>query len=199
MAKKIAIALAAVLSVVSVLISLQPATFGIERHATINAAPPLVYAQVVDFHRWSQWSAWEKMEQPGELRKSFSGSEQGVGARYEWSGPKTGDGNMTITSVKPNERIEIALNFVKPFKAENTVVFLFTPSGSGTDVSWAMAGNRGFIEKAFSLVMDMDKMVGPDFEAGLAGIKSLAEAETAQAAAAASAPIDPPPVDAGLP
>ena len=198
MAKKILGAFAAMLGILIVIIGLQPAAFTVERHALINAPPTVVYAQVHDFHRWADWSPWEKME-AGNLKKTYSGPNSGVGAHYEWVGDKTGEGNMTINEAKPNERVAIALNFVEPFKAENTATFVMTPSGAGTDVSWAMTGHKGFMEKAMGLVMDMDKMIGPDFEKGLAEIKRLSEAEVAKLAAVPPAPEAVVAVDAGTP
>lgn len=187
MAKKILVAFAVVLGILVVIIAMQPAAFTVERHTMVNAPPAWVYAQIDDFHRWADWSPWEKMD-GDTLKKTYSGPSSGVGAHYAWAGEKTGEGNMTINEAKPNERVAIALNFVKPFKAENTSTFVMTPSGAGTDVSWAMSGNRGFMEKAMGLVMDMDKMIGPDFEKGLAEIKRLAEADVAKVAGAAAMP-----------
>jgi uncharacterized protein YndB with AHSA1/START domain len=195
MAKKILIALAVVFAVLVGIISMVPAAFLVERHTTIAAPPSVVYSQVDDFHNWARWSPWDKLD--ADLKRTYSGPTNGLNAHYEWSGEKTGDGNMTITEDKPNERVAIALNFVKPFKAENLSTFVFTPSGAGTEVSWAMTGRRGFLEKAMALVMDMDKMVGPDFEKGLEGIKGLAEADAK--AAMAAPPEATPEVDAGAP
>ena len=175
MAKKIFAAFAVVFGILLAIIAMQPAAFTVERHTMVNAPPSVVYAQIDDFRRWADWSPWEKLD-GDNLKKTFSGPNSGVGAHYEWAGEKTGEGNMTIKDAKPGERVAIALNFVKPFKAENTSTFVMTPSGAGTDVSWAMTGTKGFMEKAMGLVMDMDKMVGPDFEKGLAEIKRLSEA-----------------------
>ncbi len=198
MAKKILIAFALVLGILVVIIALQPAAFTVERHTMVNAPPAMVYAQIDDFHRWADWSPWEKMD-GDSLKKTYTGPSAGVGAHYEWAGEKTGEGNMTINEARPNERVAIALNFTMPFKAENTSTFAMTPSGAGTDVSWAMSGNRGFMEKAMGLVMDMDKMIGPDFEKGLADIKRLAEADAAKMVAPAAAPELAAAVDAGTP
>ncbi len=198
MAKKILVAFAVVLGILVVIIALQPAAFTVERHTMVNAPPAMVYGQIDDFHRWADWSPWEKMD-GDNLKKTYTGPSAGVGAQYAWAGEKTGEGNMTINEAKPNERVAIALNFTKPFKAENTSTFVMTPSGGGTDVSWAMSGNRGFMEKAMGLVMDMDKMIGPDFEKGLADIKRLAEADAAKMAAPAAAPELAAAVDAGTP
>ena len=183
MAKKILLALALVLGLLVVIIAMQPAAFTIVRTATINAPPQLVFAQVNDFHRWLAWSPWEKTLT--DVKQSYSGDDFGVGAKYAWAS-KESDGNMTIEESKP-ERISIALNFTQPFKAENRTLFDFKPEGTGTAVTWSMTGTRDFMSKAAGLVMDMDKLVGGDFENGLAAMKTIAEAEATSSAAAAVA------------
>ncbi len=198
MAKKLLIAVAVVVAVLLVVIAIQPADFSIERKTSINAAPSFAYAQVDDFHKWGNWSPWEKMEGAAGPQKTYSGPNSGVGSHYAWSGEKTGTGEMTITETKPSEKLAIDLHFIKPFEARNVATFAFAPTAAGgTDAAWSMTGKRNFMSKAFSLVMDMDKMVGPDFEKGLAGIKRLAEADAKAAAdAMAGGGVA---VDAGVP
>ncbi|MBL9037992.1 MAG: SRPBCC family protein [Archangium sp.] len=199
MAKKILIAVGAVFVLLIIVIATRPAEFAIERKTTINAPADVVFNQVNDFHQWKNWSPWEKLDPSQKL--TFTGAETGTGAKYAWAGSdKVGEGNMEITHSTPPELVEIALNFTKPFEAHNITRFVFTSdSPTATTVTWVMAGNRGFLEKAMSLVMDMDKMVGPDFEKGLASMKEAAEADAtkraaekaaADAAAAAAAPAD---------
>jgi len=178
MAKKILIALVVMVVILVTVIAMQPAAFTIERRTTINAPVSLPYAQVNDFHKWASWSPWEKME--SDLNKTYSGPESGVGAHYAWAGKETGEGNMTIVEAQPFERIAIDLNFTKPVEASNKTTFTFKPSGPATEVVWSMTGHKNFMSKAFGLVMDMDKMVGGDFEKGLAEMKTLAETEAAK-------------------
>ena len=174
MAKKIGIAVLGLLLVLIVVIALQPAHFHIERSAVVAAPPSAVFEQVNDFHNWPKWSPWEKLD-PG-MKKTFSGSPAGSGAAYAWAGnDKAGEGKMTITGSKPSEQVDIQLEFIKPFAATNQATFKLTPSGAGTNVQWAMEGNNGFVSKAFALFVDVDKMVGKDFEQGLANLNVAAK------------------------
>ncbi len=110
------------------------------RAAVIAASPAAIHALVADFHAWTKWSPWEGVD--ADLKRTYSGAEKGVGARYAWMGKKTGEGSMVITEATPN-RIALDLAFLKPFKADNKVVFRFEPEGNATRVSWTMSGERG--------------------------------------------------------
>ena len=174
MLKKILIAVGAVFALLLVAIALQPATFHVERSVTMAAPPEAAFAEVNDFHAWAAWSPWEKLDP--SLKRSYDGPPAGVGAKYAWVGNKeVGEGRMTIEHSDPS-KVAIKLEFLKPFAATNTATFTFTKTPDGNKTTWAMDGNNNFIAKAFHLVMDMDKMIGPDFERGLAGIKTAAEA-----------------------
>ena len=142
------------------------------RSITIAAPPGAVHALVDDFHAWAKWSPWEGLD--ADLARTYSGSEKGVGARYGWAGKKSGEGSMVITSAAP-DRIDIDLNFVKPFKAKNKAVFRFDADGNATRVSWAMSGTRNVLLAIMGRLY-FDGMVGRDFEKGLAKLKALAEA-----------------------
>jgi hypothetical protein len=186
MLKKILIGVGAVLALLLIAISLQPATFHIERSLTMAAPPEAVRAQVNDFHAWNGWSPWEKLDPA--LQRSFDGAPSGVGAKYAWVGNKeVGEGRMTIEQSDPS-KVVIKLEFLKPFTATNTTTFTFAASAEGTKTTWAMDGNNNFISKAFHLVMDPDKMVGRDFERGLAAMKSAAEAAAKSPIAATTTP-----------
>jgi uncharacterized protein YndB with AHSA1/START domain len=174
MFKKILLILAAVVVVLLVVIAMRPADFSVSRSATVNAPPAAVFAQVNDFRKWEAWSPWLKMDP--NTKVTFEGPAEGKGAKYAWVSEKTGEGNMTILESQPNERILIDLIFVKPFAADNDVEFTFKPEGDGTAVTWTMMGKNNFMGKAFGLFMDVEKMVGSDFEKGLADIKTAAEA-----------------------
>ena len=150
-------------------------TYTVQRSTTVAASPERVYGHVVDFSKWSDWSPWESMDP--NLEKTFSGAETGVGARYAWSGNrKVGQGSMEITDAKEHTDIQIALEFLKPFKASNTTTFGFEPSGDGTLVTWTMTGRKTLMTRLVGLFRSMDAMVGPDFERGLAALKQTAEA-----------------------
>jgi len=172
MLKKILLGLAAALLILIIVIAMQPADFKVERSEVVAAAPEIVHGQVNDFTKWATWSPWVKMEPEAKL--TYSDNPVGVGATYGWEGKKTGAGMMILTASTP-EAIDIDLNFTKPFKAENKVVFSFAPIHGGTQITWTMTGKNNFMGKAFSLFMDMDKMVGGDFEKGLKDIKKNSE------------------------
>ena len=140
------------------------------------AAPPAeVFAHVNDFHKWADWSPWEKLDPA--MKKTFSGAASGPGSVYEWTGnDQVGTGRMTLTDSTPSDLIRIKLEFLKPFEATNNTEFIFKPEGAGTKVTWNMAGNNNFMAKAAGLFMNMEKMVGGDFEKGLAQLKTTVEA-----------------------
>lgn len=169
--------IAALILLLVVVVAMQPAAFRIERSAAMAAPPSAAFALVNDFHEWRAWSPWENVDP--NLQRTYEGPTAGVGASYAWKGiGKAGQGRMTITESRPTEHIQIRLEFLKPFKATNTVEFAFQPEGAGTRVAWSMSGTRGFVFKAFGLLMSMEKMVGPDFEKGLAAMKGAAEGKS---------------------
>ncbi len=141
------------------------------RSTTIAAPPAAVHPLVADFHAWAKWSPWEKLDT--DLKRTYSGSEKGVGARYAWAGKKAGEGSMAITAATP-ERIEIDLSFVKPFKASNKAVFRFEAEAGSTRVSWTMSGTRNLLLAILGKLF-FDAMIGKDFDKGLATLKALAE------------------------
>ena len=144
------------------------------RRTTIAAPPERVHGLIDDFHAWRQWSPWEDVDP--ELRREYSGAESGVGAHYAWEGNrKAGKGNMEIVGSTP-ERIDVRLAFEKPWKATNTVVFTLVPEGEGaTEVTWRMSGTQRGFAALFGNLVSMDRMVGKDFEKGLARMKVAAE------------------------
>ncbi len=171
----ILIALAVIVVVFAVVVAMQPADFRIVRTATISAPPPAVFSQVNDFHKWIAWSPWEKLDPA--LKRTYDGAPEGTGAVYSWVGnKKVGEGRMTLTESRPSDLVRIKLEFIKPFKATHTTEFTFQPEGGQTLVTWSMTGRNNFMSKAFCLFMNMDKMVGGDFEKGLASMKSVVEA-----------------------
>ena len=150
-------------------------TYTVQRSASIDAPPERVYAHIVDFRRWAGWSPWDEMDP--SMNKTYSGSDAGKGAKYAWSGNrKVGQGTMEVTDVTEPSSVEIALEFLKPFKASNTTLFTVQPSGGGTNVTWAMTGRKTFMTRVMGIFKSMDSMVGPDFEKGLAKLKTVAEA-----------------------
>jgi carbon monoxide dehydrogenase subunit G len=166
----------------------RPSAFAVERSTSVDAPPAVVYGLIQDFHVWESWSPWAKLDPA--MKTTYGGPEVGVGATYAWEGNnEVGAGKMTIADAKPNEAVGITLDFLRPIAATNRTDFLLTPEGRGTKVTWHMSGHNGFVGKAFGLFMDMDKMVGKDFEKGLAQLKPLAEGAAKKAA---TAPVAPP-------
>lgn len=152
----------------------KPDTFRIERKATIKAPPEKVFRYLNDFKQWAEWSPWEKKDP--NMKRNYGATTIGKGATYAWDGNKdVGQGSMTIVETVPPARLNINLNFVKPFEAQNMVSFTLTPAAGSTEVTWSMEGKNNFMSKLIQVFMSMDKMVGPDFEAGLANLKAAAE------------------------
>lgn len=175
MLKIILIAVAAAIVGVLVFAATRPNEFVVKRTAVIDAPPETLEAMVSDFHQWSAWSPWEKMD-PG-MTRTYGGPASGVGSTYSWVGnDKVGSGGMEIETVTPGREVVFGLHFLKPFKADNTGRFVFEPQGAGgTKVTWSMAGKNPYIAKLMGLVFNMDQMIGKDFEKGLADMKAIAE------------------------
>jgi hypothetical protein len=151
----------------------RPDVFRVQRAATIKAPPAKIAATLADLKGWQAWSPWEKLDPA--LKRSYSGAEKGKGAVYAWEGnSQVGVGRMEITDVAPS-RVAIDLDFVKPFEAHNKVVFTLTPKGDATEVSWAMQGPVPYAAKVVHMFLDMDGMVGKQFETGLANLKAVSE------------------------
>ena len=149
-------------------------TFRISRSASIAADPALVHRLVNDFHEWQAWSPWEGLDP--DLERTYSGAESGVGAAYAWSGNRrAGEGDMEVTASTP-ERVDVRLTFRKPWKATNEVSFELAPVGDGTDVTWVMTGEQKGLMGLLGKVVSMDRLVGKDFDRGLARLKAAAEA-----------------------
>lgn len=176
MLKKIAAVIAVLILGVLGYAATRPDTFQVRRSAAINAAPERIYPLLNDFRQWGTWSPWEKLDPA--LQRRFSGAASGPGSVYEWEGNKdVGKGRMEIVDATPPSKVTIKLDFLEPFEAHNTTEFTLTPSaGAGTTVDWVMRGNNTFPGKVMSVFMDMDRMIGKDFEAGLANMKAAAEA-----------------------
>jgi uncharacterized protein YndB with AHSA1/START domain len=171
----ILLALAIIAMLLFVLLVGRPDEFKVTRSATIAAPPATVFEQVNDFHKWDAWSPWAKLDPA--CRNTFSGAAAGKDAGFAWDGnSKVGAGRMTITECQPPELIRINLEFLRPFKSTNTTEFTFRPQSSQTLVTWSMSGKNNFMSKVFGVFMDCDTMVGKDFEKGLAGIRTIAEA-----------------------
>jgi hypothetical protein len=167
--------IAAALVALVVAVALHPFEFRIARAATISAPLQSVFAQVNDFRKWVEWSPWEKLDPA--MKRTYEGPPAGEGAVYAWSGNgDVGEGRTTITESRPCELIKMRLDFLRPFEVTNQVEFAFRPEANGTAVTWSMSGRNGFLCKAVGLFMNMDRMVGGQFEKGLAQLKAVVEA-----------------------
>jgi uncharacterized protein YndB with AHSA1/START domain len=160
------------LTIVLVLAAFKPDTFQVVRSIDIKAPPERLYPLVADFRQWVNWSPYENM---GPMSRNYSGPAFGLGAAYAWEGEKPGAGRMEIVRADEPRRIVISLDFTKPFEAHNSVDFTFASKDDVTTVTWDMRGPLPYIFKIVHVVLDMDAMVGRDFETGLANLKMLAE------------------------
>ena len=152
----------------------KPDVFRVERSATIKAPPERIFAMITDFRGWRAWSPYEKRDP--EMTRNYSGADKGKGAAYAWDGNRNvGAGRMEIADVTPPSKVVINLEFLRPFKANNTAEFLMRPTADGTAVTWAMFGPNLFVGKVMGIFIDMDRMIGKDFEDGLANLRAVAE------------------------
>ena len=181
MAKLLGVILAVVLLIVGVVLAnaaAKPDTFRVERTMSIKAPPEKIFALIDNFDNWGAWSPWEKKDPA--MKRTRSGAASGKGSVYAWDGDKNvGKGRMEIAEASPPSKVTLKLDFEKPFEAHNIVNFTMEPRGDATSVTWAMHGTLPFLAKIVHVFLDMDRMVGQDFEAGLANLKALAERQGA--------------------
>ena len=174
MLKIVGIIIAVLIAGVLILAATRPGTFRVERAVSIAAPPEKVFALINDFNRWDAWSPWEKKDPA--MKRAFGATTTGKGSTYVWDGNRdVGQGSMEIVdSINPH-KVALKLDFIKPFEAHNIVVFTLEPKDGTTHVTWAMEGPVPYFAKIIHLFLDMDTMVGKDFEAGLASMKAAAE------------------------
>ena len=170
----IAVILAIAIAVVLILAATKPDRFSVRREATVKAPAEKIFPLINDFHQWVTWSPWEHRDPA--LKRSYSGAESGKGAVYGWEGNSSvGSGRMEILESTVPSKIVIKLDFIKPFEGHNTAEFTMLPQGDATHVIWLMHGPAPFINKVMQVFMNLDKMIGKDFEAGLASLKQATE------------------------
>jgi hypothetical protein len=163
-------------AIVLILAIRKPDAFRVQRVATIKAPAESIFSLINDFHRWGSWSPWENKDPA--MKRTFSGADRGKGAVYAWDGNKNvGSGRMEILDTSVSSKIVIKLDFFKPFEGHNTAEFTMLPQGDATNtiVTWAMYGPAPFMSKMMQVFMNIDNMIGKDFEAGLANLKKLTE------------------------
>lgn len=167
---------AAIVVVAGILVyaATRPDFFRVERSAVIKAPPGRIFALIADLRGWRAWSPYETKD-PG-MKRTFSGPGGGKGAIYEWNGNRNvGQGRMEIIEAMPPSKIAIKLDFIRPFEGHNTAEFRMVPAGDSTTVTWSMYGPSPYVAKVMGTLFDMDRMIGTDFETGLANLKAIAE------------------------
>jgi carbon monoxide dehydrogenase subunit G len=170
------IVLAVIVLIAGVLIfaGMKPDVFRVQRSASIKAPPEKIFPFVNDFQRWSAWSPYEKRDPA--MKRTFGATTAGKGAVYEWDGNKdVGKGRMEITETTAPSKVLIKLDFISPFEGHNVAEFTMDRKGDSTNVTWAMYGPAPYISKLMGVFLNMDNMIGKDFEAGLANLKALSE------------------------
>jgi uncharacterized protein YndB with AHSA1/START domain len=170
----IAAVLAIAIVIVLILAATKPDTFRIQRATTVKAPPEKIFPLINDFHQWGTWSPYETRDPA--MKRTYSGAESGKGAIYAWHGNKNvGSGRMEILEASAPSKIVIKLDFFIPFEAHNTAEFTMLPQGDATNVTWFMRGPAPFMSRLMQVFINFDKMVGKDFEIGLANLKRLTE------------------------
>lgn len=178
----IVILLIVLMAAVLILAAARPDTFRVQRRTSIKASPEKVFALINDFRNWGSWSPWERMDPA--MKKTHGGETSGKGAVYEWEGnKKVGKGRMEIVESSPSSRIMIQLDFIKPFEGHNMAEFSLKSERGYTIITWAMYGPNPYMAKLMGLFLDMNNMIGKDFESGLSNMKAAAENQTAGTAA----------------
>jgi carbon monoxide dehydrogenase subunit G len=166
--------IAALLAALLIYAATRPGAFEVRRAASIDAPPEKIFALIDDLQRWAVWSPWEKMDP--QMKKTFAGPAAGKGSTYAWEGnAKVGAGRMEISASTAPSNVVIQLDFMRPFEGHNVAEFTLAPQGGSTNVTWTMRGKSAFMIKLMGLFVSMDKMIGKDFEAGLANLKAAVE------------------------
>lgn len=173
MIKIIAVAVVALLAIILIYAVTKPDLFHVERAIDIQAPPEKIFGLINDFRQWDAWTPYNK---DPAMKKTYSANTSGKGAHYAWEGNKeVGQGEITITDATPPREIEMELHMIKPFEGRNHVVFSIEATGGITKVTWALEDQHTYFLKLLSIFISMDKMIGNDFETGLARLKVTAE------------------------
>ena len=176
MLKKIALAVLVLVVAVLAYATTRPELLHVERSTAVQAPADTIFPLINDFHRWTEWSPYEKLDPA--MEKVYSGAASGRGAVYEWDGNSSaGKGRMEIVDTAPASRVTVKLDFIEPFEGHNTAVFSLVPQGTTTHVTWTMEGPTPYVAKLMGVFVNMDNMLGADFETGLANLKAIAEAQ----------------------
>ena len=170
----IAVALAIAITIVLILAATKPAAFSVRRATTVIAPAEKIFPLINDFHQWGSWSPYENKDPA--MKRSYSGAASGRGAVYAWDGNKNvGSGRMEILEASAPSKVVIKLDFITPFEGHNTAEFTMLSQGDATNLTWLMHGPAPFMSRVMQVFMNLDSMIGKDFEIGLANLKKLAE------------------------
>ena len=170
----IAVVLAIAIAILLILAATKPNTFTVRRATTVKAAPEAIFPLINDFHQWGTWSPYENKDPA--MKRSYSGAASGKSAVYAWQGNKNvGSGRMEILDSSVPSKIVIKLDFFAPFEGHNTAEFTMLPQGDATSVTWLMQGPARFVTRVMQVFINLDNMIGKDFEVGLANLKKLTE------------------------
>jgi hypothetical protein len=170
----VVIAIVVLIAAVLILAATRPGSFRVERATSIGAPPDRIFPLINDFKHWGSWSPYEKKDPA--MKRTFLGEASGKGAVYEWDGnAQVGKGRIEIIDTSAPSRVTIKLDMIKPMEGHNIVDFTLEPNGAATKLTWAMRGSCNYVGKLMGLILNMDRMIGKDFEAGLANLKTLAE------------------------
>jgi uncharacterized protein YndB with AHSA1/START domain len=170
----IAVVLAIVVAAILAFAATKPSTLRVLRTINIKAPADRIFPLINDFHQWRNWSPYETKDPA--MKRSYEGAESGKGAVYAWDGNKNvGSGRMEILEASMPSKIVIKLDFFTPFEGHNTAEFTMLPQGDATHLTWVMYGPANFMSKLIQVFMNLDNMIGKDFEVGLANLKTLAE------------------------
>ncbi|MCE9532655.1 MAG: SRPBCC family protein [Planctomycetes bacterium] len=176
----IGIPIAVLVVALVIFVKTRPKVLHVERSAQVQAPSDVVFSIINDLHQWTLWSPYDKRDPA--MKKTFEGPPTGPGASYAWNGNnQVGEGRMTIMASRPGELVTMKLEFTRPFKCLNEVNFILVPTATGTNVTWKMEGPNSLMGKIVSLFINMDKMVGKDFEQGLANLDVVARAKAGKA------------------
>jgi len=179
MLKKILIGIPVVIILFLIVVAMQPSEYRVVRSLTMAAPPETVFPHVNELKQWAAWNPWEKIDP--NMKLTYDGPASGTGASYSWVGnSEVGEGKMTITDSRTNESVKLKLEFFKPMAGVSDAELTFRPQGNQTEVTWSMSGENNFVGKAFCLFMNMDKMIGGNFEKGLADLKAIVESGAAK-------------------
>lgn len=172
---KIVIVVVLLLAGFLLFVATRPSSFSIKRSVTIAAPAPAIFPRLNDLHQVHEWAPWK--DKDPNCSYTFEGPPAGIGASQSWTGNNdVGAGKQTIIESRANEVVRMKLEFYKPFEGLCESTLALAPDGSGTRVTWKMTGANNFIGKVFCLFMNQDKMIGNEFEKGLATLKRLTEA-----------------------